>query len=99
MTLDVSTLDIADTKRNEHAYDTGKTTPAKRVVPRSPPDSPCLADRDFCGYPLWKAALASDAALLCRGSLGRGCRGFLRLHFLPDFLGRLVDIHVQPSLK
>jgi hypothetical protein len=102
VTLDGSTLDVADTKRNERAfgrpgsvrgksgfpqlrfvtllengthvlfgaelgrYDTGEVTLAKKVVPRLPADSLCLADRSFFSYSLWNAALKSGAALLWR---------------------------------
>lgn len=102
VTLDGSTLDVADTKRNERAfgrpgsvrgksgfpqlrfvtllengthvlfgaelgrYDTGEVTLAKKVVPRLPTDSLCLADRNFFSYSLWNAALKSGAALLWR---------------------------------
>jgi hypothetical protein len=102
VTLDGSTLDIADTKRNERAfgrpgsvrgksgfpqlrfvtllengthvlfgaelgrYNTGEATLAKKVVARLPADSLCLADRNFFSYSLWRAALASGAALLWR---------------------------------
>jgi len=102
VTLDGSTLDVADTKRNERTfgrpgsvrgksgfpqlrfvtllengthvlfgaelgrYNTGEATLAKKVVTRLPTDSLCLADRNFFSYSLWKAALASGAALLWR---------------------------------
>ncbi len=102
VTLDGSTMDIADTKRNERAfgrpgsvrgksgfpqlrfvtllengthvlfgaelsrYNTGEATLARKVVTRLPADSLCLADRNFFSYSLWRAALASDAALLWR---------------------------------
>jgi len=102
VTLDGSTLDVADTKRNERAFgrpgsargkpgfpqlrfvtllengthvlfgaelgrlSSGETTLAKKVMTRLPADSLCLADRNFFGYPLWRAALASGAALLWR---------------------------------
>jgi hypothetical protein len=102
VTLDGSTLDVADTKRNERAfgrpgsvrgksgfpqlrfvtllengthvlfgaelgrYNSGEATLAKKVVTRLPADSLCLADRNFFSYSLWKAALASGAALLWR---------------------------------
>ena len=102
VTLDGSTLDIADTKPNERAfgrpgsargksgfpqlrfvtllengthvlfgaelgrYNTGEVTLARKVVSRLPADALCLADRNFFSYPLWKAALASGAALLWR---------------------------------
>ena len=102
VTLDGSTLDIADTKRNERAFgrpgsargkagfpqlrfvtllengthvlfgaelgrcNTSEITLAKKVVPRLPADSLCLADRHFFSYALWKAALATGAALLWR---------------------------------
>jgi Insertion element 4 transposase N-terminal/Transposase DDE domain len=47
-------------------YRTGEATLAKKVIPRLPPDALCLADRNFFSYPLWKAALATGAALLWR---------------------------------
>ena len=102
VTLDGSTLDVADTKQNERAfgrpgsargkagfpqlrfvtllengthvlfgaelgrYNTGEATLARKVVSRLPADALCLADRNFFSYALWKAALASGAALLWR---------------------------------
>jgi hypothetical protein len=47
-------------------YNTGEVTLARKVVSRLPADALCLADRNFFSYPLWKAALASGAALLWR---------------------------------
>lgn len=47
-------------------YHTGEVTLARKVVTRLPADALCLADRNFFGYPLWKAALATGAALLWR---------------------------------
>jgi len=102
VTLDGSTLDVADTKRNERAfgrpgsgrgksgfpqlrfvtllengthvlfgaevgsYNTSEAGLSKKVVTRLPADALCLADRYFFSYPLWRAALASGAALLWR---------------------------------
>jgi hypothetical protein len=102
VTLDGSTLDVADTRRNERAfgrpgsargkagfpqlrfvtllengthvlfgaelgrYNTSEITLAKKVIPRLPADSLCMADRHFFSYALWKAALATGAALLWR---------------------------------
>ena len=102
VSLDGSTLDVADTKRNERAfgrpgasrgkagfpqlrfvtlvengthvlfgaemgrYNTAEATLAKKVVARLPADALCLADRNFFSYALWKAALATGAALLWR---------------------------------
>jgi len=102
VTLDGSTLDVADTKRNERAfgrpgsgrgksafpqlrfvtllengthvlfgaelgsYATSEAKLARKVVARLPADALCLADRYFFSYSLWKAALASKAALLWR---------------------------------
>jgi len=39
---------------------------ARKVIERLPEDALCLADRAFFGYPLWKQALATGAALLWR---------------------------------
>lgn len=47
-------------------YRTGEATLAKKVIPRLPADALCLADRNFFSYALWKAALATGAALLWR---------------------------------
>jgi hypothetical protein len=47
-------------------YNTGEATLAKKVVTRLPADALCLADRYYFGYPLWKTALGSGAALLWR---------------------------------
>ncbi len=102
VSIDGSTLDVADTKRNERAfgrpgasrgkagfpqlrfvtmvengthvlfgaemgrYNTAEATLAKKVVARLPADALCLADRNFFSYALWKAALATGAALLWR---------------------------------
>jgi hypothetical protein len=102
VTLDGSSLDVADTRLNERAFGrpgairgksgfpqlrfvtllengshvmfgaevgpctTGEATLAKKVITRLPADALCLADRYYFGYPLWKQALASGAALLWR---------------------------------
>jgi hypothetical protein len=102
VTLDGSTLDVADTKRNERAfgrpgtdrgksafpqlrfvtllengthvlfgaepgpYRTSEAKLARKVLTRLPADALCMADRYYFSYPLWKATLASGAALLWR---------------------------------
>jgi hypothetical protein len=102
VTMDGSTLDVADTARNERAFGRpgasrgkagypqlrfvtllengthvlfgaemgpctkGEATLAKKVISRLPADALCFADRNFFSYALWKAALATGAALLWR---------------------------------
>lgn len=102
VTMDGSTLDVADTQRNERAfgrpgsgrgksafpqlrfvtllengthvlfgaelgaYSTSEAKLARKVVTRLPADALCMADRYYFSYSLWKAALASKAALLWR---------------------------------
>lgn len=48
------------------SYSTSEAKLAKKVVARLPSDALCMADRYFFSYPLWQAALMSDAALLWR---------------------------------
>lgn len=140
VTLDGSTLDVADTKRNERAfgrpgsvrgksgfpqlrfvtllengthvlfgaelgrYNTGEVTLAKKVVTRLPADSLCLADRNFFSYSLWKAALASGAALLWRmradlilPKLKRLSDGSYLTRIYPSPRARAHDIHGIPA--
>ncbi len=47
-------------------YRTGEATLAKKVITYLPADALCLADRGFFSYFLWRAALATGAALLWR---------------------------------
>ncbi len=47
-------------------YHTGEATLARKVIGYLPPDALCLADRGFFSYSLWRAALATGAALLWR---------------------------------
>jgi hypothetical protein len=140
VTLDGSTLDVADTKRNERAfgrpgsvrgksgfpqlrfvtllengthvlfgaelgrYNTGEATLAKKVVTRLPADSLCLADRNFFSYSLWKAALASGAALLWRAradlilpKLKRLSDGSYLTKIYPSPRARARDVHGIPA--
>jgi len=102
MSLDGSTLDVADTAENRAAFGrpgasrgasacpqvrfvslaetgthvlfgaalggvrTGEITLAHQVVGHLRPDMLCLADRNFLGWRLWKAARAGGAELLWR---------------------------------
>jgi len=140
VTLDGSTLDVADTKRNERAfgrpgsvrgksgfpqlrfvtllengthvlfgaelgrYNTGEVTLAKKVVPRLPADSLCLADRNFFSYPLWRVALTSGAALLWRmradlilPKLKRLSDGSYLTRIYPSSHARAHDLHGIPA--
>lgn len=47
-------------------YTTGENTLAQALVDRLSPDMLVLADRGFCGYPLWARAVATGADLLWR---------------------------------
>jgi len=47
-------------------YTTGENTLARELVDRLQPGMLCLADRGFCGYPLWSRAVATGADLLWR---------------------------------
>ncbi len=47
-------------------YTTGENTLARDLVARLGPGMVCLADRGFCGYPLWSLAVATGADLLWR---------------------------------
>ncbi|MGZ5445397.1 MAG: IS4 family transposase [Thermoanaerobaculia bacterium] len=140
VTLDGSTLDVADTKRNERAfgrpgsvrgksgfpqlrfvtllengthvlfgaelgrYNTGEATLAKKVITRLPADALCLADRNFFSYSLWKAALASGAALLWRAradlilpKLRRLSDGSYLTRIYPSPRARARDVHGIPA--
>jgi hypothetical protein len=48
------------------AYTTGENTLAVKLVERLKPGMVLLADRGFCGYPLWDKAQATGADLLWR---------------------------------
>jgi hypothetical protein len=48
-------------------YEDGETTLAHDVLAALQPGMLCLADRQFFGYPLWQAAVATGADLLWRG--------------------------------
>lgn len=48
------------------AYTTGENTLAGELVDRLTPGTLLLADRGFCGYPLWARAVATGADLLWR---------------------------------
>jgi hypothetical protein len=48
------------------AYTTGENTLAREVVGRLTPEMLVLADRGFCGFPLWSLAVATGADLLWR---------------------------------
>jgi len=47
-------------------YSTGENTLARDLVDRLEPGMLCLADRGFCGFPLWSRAVATGADLLWR---------------------------------
>ena len=47
-------------------YTTGENTLARDLVARLGPGMVCLADRGFCGYPLWSLAVGTGADLLWR---------------------------------
>jgi hypothetical protein len=48
------------------ACTTGENTLARELIDRLTPGMLVLADRGFCGYPLWKRAVATGADLLWR---------------------------------
>jgi len=48
------------------AYTTGENTLARELIDRLQPGMLLLADRGFCGFPLWKRAVATGADLLWR---------------------------------
>jgi len=48
------------------AYTTGENTLARGLIDRLAPGMLVLADRGFCGFPLWKRAVATGADLLWR---------------------------------
>ena len=65
VSLDGSTLDVADTKENEKAF--GRpTTLALSVVTALRKEMLCMADRFFPCYKLWRAAAQTGADLLWR---------------------------------
>ena len=47
-------------------YTTGENTLAREVIDRLEPEMLVLADRGFCGFPLWERAIATGADLLWR---------------------------------
>jgi hypothetical protein len=51
-------------------YTTGENTLAREVVARLEPGMLVLADRGFCGFPLWSLAVSTGADLLWRARLG-----------------------------
>jgi Insertion element 4 transposase N-terminal/Transposase DDE domain len=48
------------------AYTTGENTIARELIDRLEPGMVVLADRGFCGFPLWERAVATGADLLWR---------------------------------
>ena len=50
------------------AYTTGENTLARQLVARFGPGMLVLADRGFCGFPLWSLAVTTGADLLWRAS-------------------------------
>ena len=48
------------------AYTTGENTLARELIDRLEPGMLVLADRGFCGFPLWQRAAATGADLLWR---------------------------------
>ena len=50
------------------AYTTGENTLARQLVARFGPGTLVLADRGFCGFPLWSLAVRTGADLLWRAS-------------------------------
>jgi hypothetical protein len=76
-------------------YRTGEKTLARKVITRLPPDALCLADRGFFSYPLWKAALATGAALLWRV---RDDLTLPKLRRLPDG-SYLTKIYPSPDAR
>lgn len=83
---------------------TGEATLAKKVVARLPSDALCLADRYYFSYPLWKAALATGAALLWRLRSGLVVPKLKRLpdgsyltKIYPSPHARARDIHGIPA--
>jgi hypothetical protein len=48
------------------SYTTGENTLARELIDRLEPGMLVLADRGFCGFPLWKRAVATGADLLWR---------------------------------
>ena len=48
------------------AYTTGENTLARALIDRLEPGMLVLADRGFCGFPLWERAVATGADLLWR---------------------------------
>lgn len=50
------------------SYTTAENTLAREVIDRLEPGMLVLADRGFCGFPLWRRAVATGADLLWRAS-------------------------------
>jgi hypothetical protein len=49
-------------------YSTGENTMARDLLDRLGPGMLCLADRGFCGFPLWSRAISTGADLLWRAN-------------------------------
>jgi hypothetical protein len=62
-------------------YTTGENTLAQALVDRLEPGMLVLADRGFCGFPLWSRAVATGADLLWRAKLNLAPR---RIETLKD---------------
>jgi hypothetical protein len=62
-------------------YTTGENTLAREVIARLEPGMLALADRGFCGFPLWSLAVKTGADLLWRASTKMKPR---HLEDLPD---------------
>ena len=62
-------------------YSIGENTLARELVDRLKPDMLLLADRGFCGFPLWERAAATGADLLWRA----------RSNMAPTFVEELGD--------
>ena len=63
------------------AYTTGENTLARGLIDRLAPGMLVLADRGFCGFPLWKRAVATGADLLWRA----------KSNMKPGYLETLTD--------
>lgn len=50
-------------------YTVGENTLARDLIDRLEPGMLCMADRGFCGFPLWSRAVATGADLLWRAKL------------------------------
>ena len=63
------------------AYTTGENTLAAELIERLPPGTLLLADRGFCGFPLWQRAVTAGVDLLWRAKPNMKPR---HLETLPD---------------